>query len=153
MLSGQNILNSRKITADIEEKFANQREVLRRGISLYLSYQTNWNHATEPQTLCHVISEPHWKSNFDFSEIVNKLRIEARSRIANCEIYFPIFSETIHFAFKEISDYIYQNVYTTIEFIFIRESYTYYNVVLKNKNVLYIIYEFFFIRKLWVYKY
>ena len=31
--------------------------------------------------------------------------------------------------FKEVYDCIYENIYTTIEFIFIRESYTYYNVV------------------------
>ena len=40
--------------------------------------------------------------------------------------------------YKKVYDYIYQNVYTTIEFIFIRESSTYYNVVFKNKNVIYI---------------
>ena len=33
--------------------------------------QTNGDHATEPQTVGHVISEQHWKSTFDFSEIVN----------------------------------------------------------------------------------
>ena len=46
--------------------------------------------------------------------------------------------------FKEVYNYIYQNVYTTIEFIFIRENYTYYNAVFKNKNILYIIYEIYF---------
>ena len=34
-------------------------------------YQTNGNHATELSTVGHVISEPHWKSTFDFTEIVN----------------------------------------------------------------------------------
>ena len=29
------------------------------------------NHATEPYTVGHVISERHWKSDFDFIEIVN----------------------------------------------------------------------------------
>ena len=46
--------------------------------------------------------------------------------------------------YKKVYDYIYQNVYTTIEFIFIRESYTYYNIVFKSKNALYIIYEIYF---------
>ena len=32
---------------------------------------TNENHATEPWTVGHVISERHWKSTFDLSEIVN----------------------------------------------------------------------------------
>ena len=76
MLSWQDILNSRQIAANIEEKFANQGEVLRGGTSLYLSYQTNGNHATEPQTVGHVISKRHWKSTFDFSEIVSKLYIQ-----------------------------------------------------------------------------
>ena len=96
----QNILNSRRIAADIEEKFTHQGEVLRGGISLYLYYQTNGNHATEPQTVGHVISERHWKSTFNFSEIVSKLQVEATSSIVNCEIYFPIFSETIHTILK-----------------------------------------------------
>ena len=34
-------------------------------------YQTNGNHATELSTVGHVISERHWKSTFDFTEIVN----------------------------------------------------------------------------------
>ena len=106
MLSWQNILNRRQIAADIEEKLANQREVLRGGIScIYLSYQTNGNHATEPQTVGHVISERHWKSTFDFKEIVNKIWVEARSSIVNCEIYFPIFSETIHTSLKIFSQH------------------------------------------------
>ena len=33
--------------------------------------QVNGNHATESSTVCHVISERHWKSTFDFTEIVN----------------------------------------------------------------------------------
>ena len=46
MLFWQNILNSRQITAGIEEKLANQGEVLLGGISrIYLPYQTNGNHA------------------------------------------------------------------------------------------------------------
>ena len=105
MLSWHNILNSRQIAADIKEKFANQGEVLRGGINLYLSYQTNGNHATEPQRVGHVISERHWKSTSNFSEIVNKLRVEARSSVANCEIYFPIFSETIHTILKIFSQH------------------------------------------------
>ena len=35
------------------------------------SYQTNGNPATEPSTGGHVIPERHWKSTFDFAEIVN----------------------------------------------------------------------------------
>ena len=43
MLSWQNILNSRQIVADIEEKSANQGEVLHGGISrIYLSLSNKW---------------------------------------------------------------------------------------------------------------
>ena len=86
LLYWQNIFNNRQIAADILEKFANQGEVLRGGISLYLSCQRNGNHATELQRVGHVISEQHWKSTFDFIETVNKLLVEARSSITNCEI-------------------------------------------------------------------
>ena len=86
----------RQIAANIEEKLANQGEVLRGGIiRIY----------PEPKTIGHVISERHWKSTFDFSKIVNKLRVEASSTKPNCEIYFPIFSETIHTILKIFSQH------------------------------------------------
>ena len=69
-MSWQNILRNRKIEADMEEKWANQGELLREGISTF-PQQTNGNHAAEPQTVEHVISERHWESTFDFSEFVN----------------------------------------------------------------------------------
>ena len=74
MLSWQNILNNRQIAADIKEKLAHQEEVLREEINsiyLSLSFQTNGNHAMEKSTVGHVISERHWESTFDFTEIVN----------------------------------------------------------------------------------
>ena len=58
-------------------------------------YQTYGKHATER----------HWQSAFDFREIVNKLLVKARSSIANCEIYFPIFSESIHKTLKIFSQH------------------------------------------------
>ena len=43
MLSWQNILNSRQIAADTEEKLANQGKVLRKGIShIYLYISNKW---------------------------------------------------------------------------------------------------------------
>ena len=63
-------------------------------------YQTNGNHTMEPEKVGHIISEWHWKSTFNFSETVNKLWVEGRSSIANCKIYSPIFSETIHTILK-----------------------------------------------------
>ena len=64
-------------------------------------YQTNGSHATELSTVGQIISEWHWKSTFDFTEIVNNLlRIEARNIMSNCQIYFSPFSETIHTILK-----------------------------------------------------
>ena len=67
LLPWQNILSSRQIAADIEEKLAIQREVLLTcgGIILTFPYQTNGNHATESSTVGDVISEQHWTSTFD----------------------------------------------------------------------------------------
>ena len=49
LLSWQNIFSNRQIEADIEEKWANQREALRRGISpIYFPHQTNGNHVLGP---------------------------------------------------------------------------------------------------------
>ena len=106
MLSWQNILNSRQIAAAIEEKLANQGEVLSGGIiCMYLSISNRWKPYHRAITVNHVISEQHWKSTFDFSEIVNKRHIEVRSSIANCEIYFLIFFEAIHKILKIFSQH------------------------------------------------
>ena len=100
----QSILNNRQIAADIEEKLANKGKVLRGGISrIYFSMSNEWKPYHGTINSRHVISERHWKSTFDFSGIVNKLRVEARSSIANCEIYFPIFSQTMHTILKIFS--------------------------------------------------
>ena len=61
LLSWQNILGSRQIAADLEEK----------SVIFTFSYQANGNHATELSTVGHVIAERHWKSTFDFTEILN----------------------------------------------------------------------------------
>ena len=74
LLSWQNILGSRQIAADLEEKLANQGEVFRtreESVTVTFSYQANGNHATELSTVGHVILERHWKSTFDFTEILN----------------------------------------------------------------------------------
>ena len=43
MLSWQNVMKSRQIAADIEEKLVNQVELLRGGINrIYLSLSNNW---------------------------------------------------------------------------------------------------------------
>ena len=60
-------------------------------------YQANGSHATEPSRVGHVITERHWKSTSDFNEIVNSM--------PNCEIHFPILSETIHTILKIFSQH------------------------------------------------
>ena len=75
MLSWQNILSSRYIAANIEEKLVNQEEFFRTrgGISrIHLSLSSKWKSCHGViNSLCYVISERHWKSTFDFTEIVN----------------------------------------------------------------------------------
>ena len=101
LLSWQNILSNRQIAADIEEKWANQGEVLRRGISpIYLSSSNKW----KP---CHgaINSQPRnlrtaLEKYFRFQWNCKQLWIEASNFMANSEIYFPIFSETIHTILK-----------------------------------------------------
>ena len=101
MLSWQNILSNRQIAADIEEKWGNQGEVLRREISpIYLSSSNKW----KP---CHgaINSRPRnlrtaLEKYFRFQWNSKQLRIEARNSMENSEIYFPIFSETIHTVLK-----------------------------------------------------
>ena len=96
LLSWQNILSNRQIAADIEEKWANQGEVLRWGISpIYLSSSNKW----KP---CHgaINSRPRnlrmaLEKYFRFQWNCKQLWIEARNSMENSEISFPIFSETI----------------------------------------------------------
>ena len=52
-------------------------------VVLIFPSQTNRNHATELPTVGHVISERHWKSSFDFTEIVNNYGLK---RGAACQI-------------------------------------------------------------------
>ena len=101
LLSWQNILSNRQIAADIEEKWANQREVLRGGISrIYLSLANKWKSCygdinSRPRNLRAALEK-----YFRFKWICKQLRIEARNSMANCEIYFPIFCETVHAILK-----------------------------------------------------
>ena len=106
LLSWQIILSNRQIAADMEEKWANQAEVLRRGIShIYLSSSNKW----KP---CHraINSRPRnlrmaLEKYFRFQWNCKQLRIDARNSMENSEIYFPIFSETIHTILKIFSQH------------------------------------------------
>ena len=76
--------------------------------------QTNGNHATQPSTVSYIISEQHWKSTFDFTEIVSNFRLNEKEQKSNCEIYFPIFSETIYIQFENIFTVRSQERYTKV---------------------------------------
>ena len=99
----QNVWNGRQIEAVIEEKSPiKENSFVEESVIFTLPYQTNRNHARELSTVGHVISERHWKSTFDFTEIVNNSRLKQGTVCQICEIYFPLFSETIHTNFKNI---------------------------------------------------
>ena len=99
LFSRQNILSNWQIAADIEEKWANQGELLRRGISLiYLFSSNKWKpcHGAINSRPRNLRAAPEkW-----FQWNCKQLRIEARNSMTNSEIYFPIFSETIHTILK-----------------------------------------------------
>ena len=72
-------------------------EVFRRGISpIYLSSSNKW----KPRNLRTALEK-----YFRFQWNCKQLRIEARNSMANSEIYFPIFSETIHTILKIFSQH------------------------------------------------
>ena len=51
-------------------------------------YQTSGNHASEPSRVIHLTSERHWKSTFNFTEIVKKCGLK---RGTVCQIIRFIF--------------------------------------------------------------
>ena len=80
VMSLHNIWNGRQIAADIKQKLElNKRCFMEKSVVFILSYQTNGNHATELSTVGHAISERHWKSNFNFNEIINNYRLKRRN--------------------------------------------------------------------------
>ena len=108
LLSWLNILSNRQIAAYIQKKNEpiKEKSFVEESVLFIFPHQTNGNgnHVPEPEAVGHVISERHGKSTFDFSEI-EQLRIEARNSMANSDIYFPIFSETIHTILKIFSQH------------------------------------------------
>ena len=104
MLSWQNILNKRDIAADIEEKLTNQGEVLRGGISrIYLSLSNKWKPCNGAIKIWPHNLRTALEKYFQFHWNCKQLRIEATNSVANWDIYFPIFSETVHTGLKIFS--------------------------------------------------
>ena len=63
-------------------------------------YRTNGNHAMETSTVGHIISERHWKSIFDFTEIVNNYRLKRRT-ICQIVRFISIFSLKLYIQFRK----------------------------------------------------
>ena len=63
-------------------------------------FQIYGNHATELSTFGHVISERHWKSTFDFTEIINNFGLKRGIVKIYCEIYFSLFLWNYIYNFK-----------------------------------------------------
>ena len=106
LLFWHNILSNRQIAADIEEKWANQGEVLRRGISpIYLSSSNKWKpcHGAISSRSCNLKTALEKYSRFQWN--CKQQRVEARNSMANSGIYLPIFSETIHTILKIFSQH------------------------------------------------
>ena len=103
LLPWQNILSNRQIAADIEERWANQGEVLGRGISpIYLSSSNKWKPCPYHEAI------KSWSRNlitalekyFRFPWNCKQLRIEAMTTMTSSEICFPILSKIIHEIWK-----------------------------------------------------
>ena len=97
LLFWQIILNNRQIAADIEEKKANQGEILCRGISpIYLSSSNKWKPCFGAINSRPLNLRTELERYFRFQWNWKQVRIEARNSMANSQIYFPIFCETMH---------------------------------------------------------
>ena len=87
-------------------KMSQSRNVLRWGMSpIYLSSCSKWKpcHWAINSRLRNLRTA--LKKYFRFQGNCKQLRIEARNSMANSEIYFPIFSETIHTILKIFSQH------------------------------------------------
>ena len=92
-------MNSRQIAVDIEKNQAiKEKFFVEETIVFTFPYQTNGNHATEPSTVGHVISERHWKSTFDFTEIVNNYGLK-RGTVGQIVRFISQFSLKLHIQF------------------------------------------------------
>ena len=101
LLSWQNILSNRQIAVYVEEKWANQGEFVRAGISpIYLSSSNEWKPCQGAINSRSRNLRTALEKYFRFQWNCKQLRIEARNSMANSEFYFPIFSETIHTILK-----------------------------------------------------
>ena len=89
------------------KKLANQGEGLHGGIGRIYHFLSNkWKPChrainSRPRNLRTAL-EKYFRFQGNYKQIagINKLQVEARSSIAICKIYFPIFSETIHTILK-----------------------------------------------------
>ena len=90
----------------IAAEWANQGKVLRRGISpIYLFSSNKWKPChgainSRPRNL-RMALEKYFRFQWNYKQ----LRIEARNSMDNSDIFFPIFSETLHIILKIFSQH------------------------------------------------
>ena len=73
-----------------------EKSFLDESVVFTFPYQTNGNHVMEQSKVGNVILRTTLKRYFRFHSNCKQLRVEARNSTPNCEIYFPIFSETVY---------------------------------------------------------
>ena len=101
VMSLHNIWNSRQIAADIKQKLElNKRSFIEESVVFILSYQTNGDHVTELSTVRHAIAERHWKSTFNFNEIINNYGLKQKN-VFQIVIFISHFSYKFENIFKE----------------------------------------------------
>ena len=87
---------------NIEQKLANQGEVLRWGIScIYLSLWNKWETCHRAINSQLINLKTTLEKYFWFHWNCKQLRVAASNSMSNFVIYFPLFSETIHASLKK----------------------------------------------------
>ena len=84
-------------------KRVKERSSVEESVVFTFPYQTNGNHATKPSTVGHVILRTVLGRYLQFQWNCKQLQVEVRNSMPNYEIYFPIFSETVHTNLKIFS--------------------------------------------------
>ena len=60
-----------------QTEYCRYKKIIRK--STRSPYQTNGNHSRELSTVGHTVSEQHWKSTFNFTEIINNCWLKRRT--------------------------------------------------------------------------
>ena len=106
LFSWENILSNRQIAADItRRKLSQSRRSPSSRNQSYLPFLIKWKPCHGAMNSRSRNLRTALEKYFRFQWNCKQLRIEARKSMANSEIYFPIFSETIHTILKIVSQH------------------------------------------------